>query len=109
MSDERSSSGSSVAMVLVAFLGGLLLVGCCGGVVVIGARFLALQSARDMEFKVRKAQETSRQSLEKAQSEMREKMIQDTEATRIAEQSSAVQPPGSVPAVHPSIAPDKDE
>lgn len=36
MSEERGSSGSSTALIVMAILGGILLVGCCGGVVVLG-------------------------------------------------------------------------
>jgi hypothetical protein len=36
MGEERGSSGSSTAMIVMAILGGILLVGCCGGVVVLG-------------------------------------------------------------------------
>ena len=34
--ENRSSSGSSTAMIVMAILGGILLVGCCGGVVAVG-------------------------------------------------------------------------
>lgn len=34
--ENRGSSGSSTVMIVVAILGGLLLVGCCGGLVVLG-------------------------------------------------------------------------
>ena len=34
--ENRGSSGSGTGMMVVAILGGILLVGCCGGVVVLG-------------------------------------------------------------------------
>ena len=38
MGDEnRDSSGSNTAMIVVAVLVGILLFGCCGGVVILGA------------------------------------------------------------------------
>jgi hypothetical protein len=35
--ENRGSSGSSTALIVVAILGGILLIGCCGGLVVMGA------------------------------------------------------------------------
>src|SRR4051812_38098987 len=34
--ENRGSSGGGTAMIVVAILGGILLVGCCGGVVAVG-------------------------------------------------------------------------
>ncbi|MGI8979149.1 MAG: hypothetical protein ACR2FY_07985 [Pirellulaceae bacterium] len=35
--ENRGSSGSGTVMIVVAILGGILLLGCCGGVLVLGA------------------------------------------------------------------------
>ena len=42
--ENRGSSGSSTVMIVVAILGGILLLGCCGGVAVIGAGALWVRS-----------------------------------------------------------------
>ncbi len=34
--ENRSSSGSSTMMIVLAILGGVLVVGCCGGIVAVG-------------------------------------------------------------------------
>lgn len=109
MSEERGSSGTGTVMIVVAILGGLLLVGCCGGLAVVGAAFFSYRSAVDVEMEVMRAQETSQQSLQKAQSEVDERMGQELESLRIPVEPSVVQPPDSAPADPPSLSPEKDE
>ena len=44
--ENRGSSGSDTSMFVVAILGGLLLLGCCGGLVVLGLVVLGLGGGR---------------------------------------------------------------
>ncbi len=47
--ENRGSSGSSTAMIVIAILGGLLVVGCCGGVLVMGLGLIRLSVRQDFE------------------------------------------------------------
>ena len=58
--EHRASSGSGTAMIVIAILGGLLLVGCCGGAVVIGGVFMFATVAKDAQMEAVKAQDVAR-------------------------------------------------
>ena len=68
--ENRGSSGSSTAMIVVAILVGLLLVGCCGGIVVIGAGGLWMRS----ELQV---------APDPVESPIREKLRQDMDSIKV--------------------------
>ena len=72
MGDEnRGSSGSSTAMLVVGIVGGLFLVACCGGILVLfGAGFfMARSAARDAQMEVMEAQEAIQRDIQKASEE----------------------------------------
>ena len=71
--ENRGSSGSSTAMIVIAILGGVLLLVSCGGIAVVGGGVLFYRSARNVEMEVQR----SSQEMRKASDEMSEKLHQE--------------------------------
>jgi hypothetical protein len=72
-SDHRESSGGSTVLIVFAILGGILLLGCCGGTVVIGSIFMIGTKAQDVQFQPVQAEsivrDLTQQEIEEAEAE----------------------------------------
>ena len=94
-------------MIVIAILGGLLLVGCCGGVVVIGGFFMVGTVARDAQMEALNAQDQAQQQFEAAKQEM-ERSNENIEGMRVPNDLPNNFPP--LPVVPPAPAfPDEAE
>jgi hypothetical protein len=113
MTEERSGSGSSVAMIIVAVLGGLALVVCCGGVALVGVGMLFYRAARAEQEVMRAQDQADRARMEfneanKAIEEANAKLRQEMEGLKLPDPLSLPLPPNSVPpAGTPPAEPEK--
>lgn len=99
--EHRGSSGGGVAMLVVAILGGLLIVGCLGGVLVLaGGWFYARSAAEDMQMQAMEAQDRVRLDMERANREVQEaheKIRQEVEGIKLPEVAPHATPPETTP------------
>jgi len=105
--ENRESSGSGTAMIVIAILGGILLLGCCGGIAVVlgGSWFYARSAVQEAQIEAMEARDQARKNFEKASAEM-EKM---REEIKIPETLLVPPPPEIAPVPTPPGGDEKKE
>ena len=94
-------------MIVIAILGGILLLGCCGGIAVVlgGSFFYARSAVKEAQMEAIEAQDQARQNFEKASADM-EKL---REEIKVPEPPPIPPPPESAPVATPPAGEDKKE
>ena len=105
--ENRESSGSGTAMIVVAILGGILLLSCCGGIAVAlgGTFFYARSAAQEAQMEAMDMQEQARQNFEKSSADM-EKMREEIKSP---EAPPVAPPPEIAPVPTPPAGEEKKE
>ena len=94
-------------MIVVAILGGLLLVGCSCGGIILGGSFFLYRSAESVQMEAVRARDEAQLDMDEANQEMqkfKDQMKQDMEAIKIPEGPPLVPPPETAPDSSPPPA-----
>jgi hypothetical protein len=109
--ENRGSSGGGTAMIVVAILGGFLLIGCCSGVVALGVGFfMAGTVVRDTAREVDRAKLEAIQAREEFD-KIDQKVREEVEAIKVFDEPGGNPPPESapVPGLPPESRADPDD
>jgi hypothetical protein len=101
--ENRGSSGSGTVMIVVAILGGILLVGCCGGVIALGLGSVMWVRTTPMEVQMQPPLPPIRVETQLDPPMSVEDVSKELETQR-SEPESVISPDSSVPAVEPPPA-----
>ncbi len=97
---KHGSSGGGTAVIVIAILGGLLLVGLSCGGIILGAGFFLYRSAENVQMEAVRVRDEAQLDMEEANQEMKklqDQMKKEMDAIKIPEGTPLVPPPETAP------------